>query len=76
VLGGGILAAEDPLLIGRVTDLISADVPDARIRVVAQPPVVGAALLGLDEAAAPVSAMTAVRDSFVRVQPEMAEQIR
>jgi len=76
VLGGGILAAGDPLLIGRVSDLIIADVPEAQIRVVAQPPVVGAALLGLDEASASPAAMTALRDSFARVQPGMAGPVR
>jgi N-acetylglucosamine kinase-like BadF-type ATPase len=76
VLGGGILAAGDPLLTGRVTDLITSDVPEARIRVIAQPPVVGAALLGLDEAGAPPAAMTALRDSFARVQPGMAGPVR
>jgi N-acetylglucosamine kinase-like BadF-type ATPase len=76
VLGGGILAAGDPLLIGTVTDLITAEVPEARIRVVAEPPVVGAALLGLDEASASPAAMTALRDSFARVQPGMAGPVR
>jgi N-acetylglucosamine kinase-like BadF-type ATPase len=65
VLGGGILAAADAMLIGRVTELITAEVPGAVIRVVAQPPVVGAALMGLDLTGAPARAMSALRRSFV-----------
>ena len=64
VLGGGVLAAGNALLIGQVTSLIMAEVPDAVIRVVREEPVAGAALLGLDLAGAAVSAKRRLRDTF------------
>jgi N-acetylglucosamine kinase-like BadF-type ATPase len=48
VLGGGVLAARDPLLTAAVTRRLAAAAPDAVPRVVDSPPVTGAALLGLD----------------------------
>jgi len=50
VLGGSLLAAADPLLTGMVTAGLAAGAPAARPRIVDVPPVVGAALLGLDQA--------------------------
>ena len=47
VLGGGVLTARDPLLLGAVEQALRQEAPHARIRVVDAPPVVGAALLGL-----------------------------
>ncbi len=52
VLGGGVLAARQPLLLDRVAALLAADAPQALPQVVDTPPVVGAALLGLDHLAA------------------------
>lgn len=52
VLGGGILAAGRPLLIDNVTARLAAAAPLAEPRVVVAPPVLGAALLGLDHLAA------------------------
>lgn len=56
VLGGSVLAARHPQLDTRIAELLAARAPKAVIRVVTQPPVLGAALLGLDHtgAAAPV----------------------
>jgi len=48
VLGGGVLAARQPLLLDRLGELLAAAAPQAVPRVVDTPPVVGAALLGLD----------------------------
>jgi N-acetylglucosamine kinase-like BadF-type ATPase len=48
VLGGGVLASRDPLLLGTAEGLVRARAPHVVIHVVDQPPVVGAALLGLD----------------------------
>jgi len=48
VLGGGIARSGDERLLGRVDTLIRAVAPKARIVVLDRPPVVGAALLGLD----------------------------
>ncbi|GAA2232977.1 BadF/BadG/BcrA/BcrD ATPase family protein [Kitasatospora cystarginea] len=52
VLGGGVLAARQPLLIDNVTARLAASAPLAEPRVVVAPPVLGAALLGLDQLAA------------------------
>jgi N-acetylglucosamine kinase-like BadF-type ATPase len=48
VLGGGILAARDPLLTARTVDSITATAPRAEVRITDVPPVAGAALMGLD----------------------------
>ncbi|MEU6012566.1 BadF/BadG/BcrA/BcrD ATPase family protein [Streptomyces sp. NPDC047515] len=56
VLGGGVLAARHPQLDGRIAELLAVRAPKAVVRVVTEPPVLGAALLGLDRtgAGAPV----------------------
>ena len=66
VLGGGVLAAGNPLLIDAATARIKAVAPAATVRVVQAAPVAGAALLGLDSIGAPVAAMHRLRDSFGR----------
>lgn len=48
VIGGGVLAARDPLLLGTVEERLRLAAPRAVVRVVDDPPVLGAALLGLD----------------------------
>jgi N-acetylglucosamine kinase-like BadF-type ATPase len=48
VLGGGVLAARHPLLMEEVSRRFEAHAPRANLLVVEDPPVVGAALLGLD----------------------------
>ncbi|MFI9508227.1 N-acetylglucosamine kinase [Nocardia sp. NPDC052566] len=48
ILGGGVLAARQPLLIDNVTARLAAAAPLAEPRIVVAPPVLGAALLGLD----------------------------
>ncbi|MFF8911922.1 N-acetylglucosamine kinase [Streptomyces sp. NPDC015032] len=52
VLGGGVLAARHPQLDHRIGELLSAQAPKAAVRVVTEPPVLGAALLGLDHTGA------------------------
>jgi N-acetylglucosamine kinase-like BadF-type ATPase len=64
VLGGGVLAAGHQLLTGRVSSLVSTELPDAVIRVVREAPVAGAALLGLDVAGATVDAKRRLRETF------------
>ena len=64
VLGGGILASGNPLLIETTTQLITTAFPGADVRVLRQVPVVGAALLGLDQAGASVAAKQRLRDAF------------
>jgi N-acetylglucosamine kinase-like BadF-type ATPase len=61
VLGGGILRARDPLLLRAIeTDLDALGVP-LTTTVVDAPPVVGAALLGLDRLGAPAAAYARLR---------------
>jgi N-acetylglucosamine kinase-like BadF-type ATPase len=48
VLGGGVLRTRDPLLFEVISTKLLAVAPFAEITVVTDPPVVGAALLGLD----------------------------
>jgi len=48
VLGGGVLAARHPLLVGAVERQIHEKAPRAVVRIVDDPPITGAALLGLD----------------------------
>jgi N-acetylglucosamine kinase-like BadF-type ATPase len=64
ILGGGVLAANNPLLIDETRARITAEVPGGTVRVVEAAPVAGAALLGLDAIGAPVSAMLRLRESF------------
>ncbi|MEY9878369.1 N-acetylglucosamine kinase-like BadF-type ATPase [Streptacidiphilus sp. MAP12-33] len=69
VLGGGVLAARQPLLMDAVLTRLAAVAPLAQPRVVTTPPVVGAALLGLDHLASAslgggAAAQDAVRAAF------------
>jgi N-acetylglucosamine kinase-like BadF-type ATPase len=64
VLGGGILAAGNPLLIDTTTKLITTEFPGAEVRVLPQVPVVGAALMGLDQAGGALEAKQRLRDAF------------
>ena len=48
VLGGGVLRATDPAFHERIRDGIAAVCPAATIRVLTAPPLIGAAMLGLD----------------------------
>jgi hypothetical protein len=48
VLGGGVLAARDPLLLAEIDEGLAVAAPKARSAVTEIRPVVGAALLGLD----------------------------
>jgi N-acetylglucosamine kinase-like BadF-type ATPase len=48
VLGGGVLAARDPLLLRLVREGIAARAPQAIVTLTDVPPIAGAALLGLD----------------------------
>jgi N-acetylglucosamine kinase-like BadF-type ATPase len=68
ILGGGVLAGGHSVLLDRVVRLLAEAAPRAIPRVVDVPPVVGAALLGLDHTAAGSAAQTRLRATFgVRV---------
>ncbi|HEX7996548.1 MAG TPA: BadF/BadG/BcrA/BcrD ATPase family protein [Streptosporangiaceae bacterium] len=64
VLGGGILAAGNALLMQTTTKLITDAFKAAEVRVLRQVPVVGAALMGLDQADASVQAKHRLRNAF------------
>ena len=65
VLGGGVLATRDPLLMCGVLQRLTAYAPRVNVLVIADPPVVGAALLGLDAIGASDDAETAVRTAML-----------
>lgn len=64
LLGGSVLAARHPRLDGRITRLLAERAPRAVVRVVAQPPVLGAALLGLDRTGAAPEAHRRLRAHY------------
>jgi N-acetylglucosamine kinase-like BadF-type ATPase len=64
VLGGGIFDTTDTAFHHRVTRGIHAAAPRAVILRLAAPPVLGAALIGLDAEKAPSHALTALREAL------------
>ena len=64
VLGGGVVASGNALLIDTASNLILTEFADADVRVLRQVPVVGAALTGLDLAAGSVAAKRRLREAF------------
>lgn len=62
VLGGSVLAARDPLLTNAMTERLGKQLPGAEVRVIDGPPVLGAALLGLDYLGAPPDAAARLRE--------------
>jgi N-acetylglucosamine kinase-like BadF-type ATPase len=64
VFGGGVITARNPLLMDGITRQLYGAAPRARVRVIEVPPVVGAALLGLDEVQAAPSAESRLRAAF------------
>jgi N-acetylglucosamine kinase-like BadF-type ATPase len=66
VLGGGVITAGDSILLTGIADRISASAPNAEIRVIDVPPVVGAALLALDHIQAPPAAEARLRAALRR----------
>ena len=61
VLGGSVLAARDPLLTSAIKERLAKQLPGAEIRIIDAPPVLGAALLGLDYLGAPPAAAARLR---------------
>ncbi|MFG2001388.1 N-acetylglucosamine kinase [Spirillospora sp. NPDC048911] len=64
VLGGGVLTARRPLLMDIIERRYSARAPRARLIIAADPPVLGATLLGLDLLGAAPAVHRAVRAAF------------
>ena len=68
VLGGGVITAGHRQLMDEITRLLAERAPLASPVVVRTPPVVGAALLGLDRLEAPPAAQERLRLAFPAVQ--------
>ena len=64
VLGGGVMAARNPYLMDALDERLTARAPKARAHVVTAPPVLGAALLGLDHVGVPAEAHAALRAHY------------
>jgi N-acetylglucosamine kinase-like BadF-type ATPase len=65
VLGGSVLSARDPLLLQGVSVRLAAYTPHANVLITDDPPVIGAALLGLDALGASAKAETACRAALL-----------
>jgi N-acetylglucosamine kinase-like BadF-type ATPase len=65
VLGGGVLAASDPLLLDPVLLGLAELAPGAEVTLVTTPPIVGAALLVLESVGAAPEAVAAARAAIV-----------
>jgi hypothetical protein len=72
VLGGGLMQARDRRLLSAVASGLADVAPAATVKVTSSPPVVGAALLGLDELGAAPDAQKRARrelgESFERIE--------
>jgi N-acetylglucosamine kinase-like BadF-type ATPase len=64
VLGGGVFRADDPAFFDRMREGIHRVAPAARVTVLAAPPVVGAALMGLDSGRRARAAQARVRSAL------------
>jgi N-acetylglucosamine kinase-like BadF-type ATPase len=64
VLGGGVLTAGHALLMDAITAGLAERAPKAAVRVVTAPPILGAALLGLERIGAPATAQARLRGEF------------
>ncbi|GIH72843.1 N-acetylglucosamine kinase [Sphaerimonospora thailandensis] len=69
VLGGGVLTAGHPLLMSLIERAYAERAPLAKLVVADVPPIVGAALLGLDRLGAPADAAERVRAHFLVSPP-------
>jgi N-acetylglucosamine kinase-like BadF-type ATPase len=65
VLGGGVLATRNLLLMGGILQRLTAYAPPVNVLMVDDPPVIGAALLGLDAIGASRDAEMAVRTALL-----------
>ena len=64
VLGGGVLAARHQVLMEAIEERFRVGAPHTVLTVVSAPPVLGAALLGLDRIDAPQEARSRLRSFF------------
>ncbi len=70
-LGGGVFRAEDPAFVTRIRAGVCEAAPNARVAVLDGPPVVGAALLGLDHAGARDGAAARVRGQLTAARMQL-----
>jgi N-acetylglucosamine kinase-like BadF-type ATPase len=68
-LGGGLMQSGDPGLIGAIQGGVNEIAPAATVHVTGSPPIVGAALLGLDELEASPKAQERLRRELAEVFP-------
>lgn len=64
LVGGGLMRSADARLLGRIEQGLRAVGPGLELRRTSEPPIVGAALLGLDELGAGADAQARVRDEL------------
>jgi N-acetylglucosamine kinase-like BadF-type ATPase len=64
ILGGGVITARDARLLDGIAAHLARAAPQARMRTIDVPPVVGAALLALDHVGAPPEAEPRLRASY------------
>ena len=69
ILGGGVVTARNPLLMDGITRQLVQAAPRAQVRVIDVPPVVGAALLGLDHVHAAPQAESRLRAAYDGSRP-------
>jgi N-acetylglucosamine kinase-like BadF-type ATPase len=67
VLGGGLLQHAEPELVGAIAGGVHETAPNARVRATAAPPVLGSALLALDELGADAAAKARLREELTLV---------
>ena len=70
-LGGGVIRAEDPAFVTRIRAGVCETAPNARVAVLDGPPVVGAALLGLDHAGARDGAAARLRGQLTTARMQL-----
>jgi hypothetical protein len=68
VLGGGLFLGSDPRLVERVRGGIGSEAPRARVVRIADPPLVGAVLMGLDAIGATGPARTRAREGLTHAR--------
>ena len=70
-LGGGVFRAEDPAFVTRIRTGVCETAPNAHVAVLDGPPVVGAALLGLDHAGARDGAAARLRGQLTTARMQL-----
>ena len=76
VLGGGIFGNRDPAFFDRIESGVHQVAPAARLRVLTAPPVVGAAMMGLDLVGGSKAAHARVRDTLTHERLEHETLVR